>query len=114
VQAAAVAALAEGEAHVAELRTELCQARDQVLGALRALPGVEAPEPDGGMYAFFRVAGCKDSVGFAKDLIAKAGVGLAPGVAFGDEGEGWLRWCFAHRLQKNAEGLERLAAYLRR
>jgi aspartate/methionine/tyrosine aminotransferase len=53
-------------------------------------------------------------VALAKDLIAQAGVGLAPGAAFGDEGEGWLRWCFAHRPEKNAEGLRRLGNYLAR
>lgn len=112
VQAAAAAAIAEGEPHVAELRQELAAARDQVLAGLRALPGVEAPEPDGGMYAFFRIAGCDDSVALAKEIIEEAGVGLAPGAAFGDEGEGWLRWCFAHRPEKNAEGLRRLGAFL--
>ena len=112
VQTAAATALRDGGPHVAELRAELAAARDQVIGALRAMPGVEAPEPEGGMYAFFRIAGCTDSVALAKTLIEEVGVGLAPGAAFGDEGEGWLRWCFAHRLEKNAEGLERLARFL--
>ena len=76
------------------------------------MPGVEAPEPEGGMYAFFRVEGLTDSVAFAKDLIEKVGVGVAPGSAFGPEGRGWLRWCFANRPETNAEGLSRLAAYL--
>lgn len=111
-QAGALAALTGGEPHVAALKAELSAARDQVLAGLRTLPGVEAPEPDGGMYAFFRVAGCDDSVAFAKQLIAEAGLGLAPGVAFGPEGEGWLRWCFAARPEKNAAGLERLARFL--
>jgi aspartate aminotransferase len=114
IQTAAVAALRDGEPHVVALRAELTAAKDQVLGGLRALPGVEAPEPDGGMYAFFRIAGCTDSVDLAKRLIAEAGLGLAPGGAFGAEGEGWLRWCFAARPEKNAEGLRRLAAYLAR
>lgn len=114
VQAAAVAALRDGAPHVAELKDELLAARNQVLSALRAMPGVEAPEPEGGMYAFFRVAGCTDSVAFCKAAIEAAGVGLAPGVAFGQEGEGWVRWCFAHRPEKNAEGLRRLAAFLSR
>ena len=48
----------------------------------------------------------------ARDLIARVGLGLAPGSAFGDEGGGWLRWCFAARPEKNASGLERLAQYL--
>jgi aspartate aminotransferase len=112
IQTAAIAALSQGEAEVASLRAELTGLRDLVVGGLRELPGVEAPEPEGGMYAFFRVAGCTDSVDLAKRLIAEAGLGLAPGGAFGDEGEGWLRWCFAARPEKNAEGLRRLAAYL--
>lgn len=112
LQTAAVAALRNGEPHVAALRAELSTAKDQVLAGLRALPGVEAPEPDGGMYAFFRIDGCADSVALAKELIAEVGLGLAPGVAFGPEGEGWLRWCFAARPEKNAAGLQRLSRYL--
>jgi aspartate aminotransferase len=112
VQSGAIAALTEGEPHIAALRTELAAAKDQVVGALRALPGVQAPEPEGGMYAFFKIEGRGSSIDLAKDMIDKAGLGLAPGSAFGPEGEGWLRWCFANRPQKNAEGLERLAAYL--
>jgi aspartate/methionine/tyrosine aminotransferase len=114
IQTGAIAALTQGEASVAALRAELIAAKDQVLAGLRALPGVEAPEPDGGMYAFFRIEGRNDSMAVAKDLIAKAGLGLAPGSAFGDEGAGWLRWCFAGRPENNAAGLERLAAYLAR
>lgn len=114
VQAGAKAALEHGEPVVAELKAELTAARDQVLAGLRELPGVEAPEPDGGLYAFFRVEGCRDSVAFCKALVAQAGLGLAPGAAFGPDGEGWLRWCFAARPEKNAAGLSRLAAHLGR
>ena len=99
---------------VAALRAELAAARDQVLTGLRAIPGIEAPAPDGGLYAFFRLEGRDDSLALAKALVAEAGLGLAPGAAFGDEGEGWLRWCFAARPEKNAAGLERLAGYLAR
>ncbi|HPA38496.1 MAG TPA: aminotransferase class I/II-fold pyridoxal phosphate-dependent enzyme, partial [Phenylobacterium sp.] len=113
VQEGALAALTRGEDAIAELRADLARARDQVLGALRGLPGVDAPEPDGGLYAFFRLDGCDNSLDLAKRLVAEAGLGLAPGSAFGDEGEGWLRWCFAARPEKNAAGLERLAAFLR-
>jgi aspartate aminotransferase len=112
IQSGAIAALNDGEPHIVELRAELSAAKDLVLNGLRALPGVEAPEPEGGMYAFFRIAGHENSMTLAKDLIAKADMGLAPGSAFGPEGEGWLRWCFANRPEKNAEGLARLRAYL--
>jgi aspartate aminotransferase len=114
IQSGAIAALNEGEPHITELRAELAAAKDQVVGGLRQMPGVEAPEPEGGMYAFFRVEGVTDSVALAKDMIDKAGIGLAPGSAFGPEGQGWLRWCFANRPETNAAGLERLAGYLAR
>lgn len=112
IQTGAVAALEQGEAAIAELHAELRASRDQVLAGLRALPGVEAPEPDGGMYAFFRIAGREDSVATATAMIERVGLGLAPGSAFGVEGRGWLRWCFAARPEKNAAGLERLSRYL--
>ena len=112
VQAGAVAALEQGEAEVEALRSELLASRDQVVEGLRALPGIEAPAPDGGMYAFFRIEGRTDSFTLATDLIERAGLGLAPGSAFGETGRGWLRWCFAARPEKNAEGLRRLSAYL--
>jgi aspartate/methionine/tyrosine aminotransferase len=112
VQSAAIAALDHGDEAIAEIRADLLQARDLVVEGLSALPGVDVPRPDGGLYAFFRLEDCVRSVDMAKDMIARVGLGLAPGSAFGAEGEGWLRWCFAARPEKNREGLRRLAAYL--
>nr|WP_293906039.1 pyridoxal phosphate-dependent aminotransferase [Phenylobacterium sp.] len=114
IQEGAKAALDHGEPYVASVRAELIAAREQVLAGLRAIPGIEAPQPDGGFYALFRVAGCTDSVALCKELIRDVGLGLAPGAAFGPEGEGWLRWCFAARPEKNAAGLARLAGFLAR
>ena len=88
--------------------------RDTLLPQLAALPGLEVAVPEGGMYAFFRVAGEADSLAFAKRLVAQAGLGLAPGVAFGPEAEGWLRWCFASRDPgRLTQGVQRLASALR-
>jgi aspartate/methionine/tyrosine aminotransferase len=112
VQAGAVVALTDGEPHVESLRAELIEARDMVLGTLRTLPMIEAPSPDGGLYSFFRVRGCADSLGLAKQLVAEAGVGLAPGSAFGDEGQGWLRWCFAKQHDRLREGLDLFASQM--
>jgi aspartate/methionine/tyrosine aminotransferase len=64
------------------------------------------------MYAFFRIAGQDDSVALAKRLIAEAGLGLAPGAAFGPDGEGWLRWCFAAADGALSNGLSRLQRWL--
>jgi aspartate/methionine/tyrosine aminotransferase len=65
------------------------------------------------MYAFFRVDGQDDSLAFAKRLVTEAGLGLAPGVAFGAEAEGWLRWCFASKQpERLTEGVGRLRRQL--
>jgi aspartate/methionine/tyrosine aminotransferase len=69
--------------------------------------------PTGGMYVFLQVAGEADSLALATRLVRDHGLGLAPGVAFGPQGEGWLRWCFASRdPARLTEGVRRLAAGL--
>jgi aspartate/methionine/tyrosine aminotransferase len=110
VQRGALAALALADGFVPGLVERLKACRDRLHAGLQRLPGVEVAVPDGGMYAFFRVAGQDDSLAFAKHLVQAHGLGLAPGVAFGPEAEGWLRWCFASRDPARLdEGLHRLA-----
>jgi aspartate aminotransferase len=111
-QRAAVQAVEKGEACVLQLRAELAETKRRLTVALRKLPGVEVPEADGAMYLFLRIAGEEDSMRLAKCLVEQVGLGLAPGRAFGPEGEGWLRWCYASRWHKNELGVERLARYL--
>ncbi len=66
------------------------------------------------MYAFLRVEGEGDSLALAKRLVHEHGLGLAPGVAFGDEAQGWLRWCFASRQpERLLQGVIRLERALR-
>jgi len=113
VQRAAATALAQGEAHVARLRAGLVDSRRLLVDALRAVPGVEVPEAGGAMYVFFRLAGEGESLQLAKRLVSEAGLGLAPGAAFGPEGEGWLRWC--HAVADGArllDGVKRLARFV--
>ncbi|WP_298830065.1 pyridoxal phosphate-dependent aminotransferase [uncultured Piscinibacter sp.] len=113
VQRAGIAALDGAEAFVPGLIDRLRHCRDILLPALAALPGVSVATPEGGMYAFFSVAGQDDSLAFAKRLVTEAGLGLAPGAAFGPEAEGWLRWCFAsHDPRRLTEGVTRLARVL--
>jgi aspartate/methionine/tyrosine aminotransferase len=120
VQRGALAALATAEQTVPALVARLRAGRDRLVAGLQALPGVAVALPPGGMYAYFRLAAgaplgleTGDSLALAKHLVARHGLGLAPGVAFGDEGEGWLRWCFASRDPARLDqGLARLAAAL--
>ena len=109
VQRGGLAALAIAEEFVPQLVSRLRRGRDTLCPALAAIPGVQSATPLGGMYAFFRVPGANDSLAFAKRLVLEQGLGLAPGAAFGLEGEGWLRWCFASNDPKRLlAGVERL------
>ena len=113
VQRAGLAALAGAADFVPGLVQRLKHCRDTLLPQLQALPGVQVATPEGGMYAFFRVEGQDDSLAFAKRLVTEAGLGLAPGAAFGDEAEGWLRWCFASNDPGRLTlGVERLSRFL--
>ncbi|MDE1929512.1 MAG: aminotransferase class I/II-fold pyridoxal phosphate-dependent enzyme, partial [Burkholderiales bacterium] len=113
VQRGALQALALADTFVPELVARLRGCRDRLVTGLGALPGVEVAPPPGGLYAFFRVAGETDSLAYAKRLVAERGLGLAPGAAFGPEGEGWLRWCYASRDPARLDaGIERLRGAL--
>jgi len=69
--------------------------------------------PAGAMYAFFRIDGVADSMAFCRELVREAKLGLAPGSAFGPEGEGFVRWCFAASDERLDDGVARLARFLR-
>jgi aspartate/methionine/tyrosine aminotransferase len=108
VQRAGITAIRDGEPVIARTLERFRRARDFLGSQLNAIPGVEAPLPPGAMYTFFRVRGVEDSLAFCKKLVTDAGLGLAPGIAFGPEGEGFIRWCFASGEERLAEGVARL------
>jgi aspartate/methionine/tyrosine aminotransferase len=108
VQRAGLAAVTQGEPVIARTLERFRTARDFLVKELRTIPGVEVAIPSGTMYAFFRIRGMTDSLAFCKQLVAEHGLGLAPGAAFGPEGEGYVRWCFAAEQPKLADGVARL------
>jgi aspartate/methionine/tyrosine aminotransferase len=65
------------------------------------------------MYVLLRVEGATDSLALAKSLVTDTRLGLAPGIAFGPECEGYLRWCTARPPATLLAGVERLQRYLR-
>jgi len=112
VQRAGVAAIEQGEATVAHTLARFRKARDQLTLSLNGIPRVETAPPAGAMYAFFRVEGVSNSLEFCKRMVREARLGLAPGSAFGPEGEGFIRWCFADSEDRLADGVARLSRYL--
>ena len=107
VQQAGIVALEQGESVTREFLQRLKKARDFLVGKLSAVPGVRVAAPPGAMYLFLGVEGVVDSVSFAKQLVREQKLGLAPGVAFGVEGEGYLRWCFASSIERLEDGIGR-------
>ena len=114
-QRAGIVALQRTDEVTPQVVAHLKQCRDTLVPLLKNLPGIEVEATPGGMYAFFKLAGFGDSLALAKRLVAEAGLGLAPGNAFGPEAQGWLRWCFASKdPARLTQGVDRLGAWLRR
>jgi len=113
VQQAGIAAVAHGEPFTRSLVADLRASRDHLAAALGRLPGVDVKVPQGAMYLFFRLPGADQSLALCKALVRDAGLGLAPGSAFGPEGEGFVRWCYACDTARLDQGVERLAGFLK-
>src|SRR5436853_7418847 len=112
LQHAGVVAIRDGEKFIAEFVARCRAARDVAVDALQACRRVEVVTPEGAFYAFPRVDGVKDSLEFAKEVLRRTKVGMAPGSAFGPMGEGFLRLCFARDPQQVGEAIERLRPLL--
>jgi aspartate/methionine/tyrosine aminotransferase len=112
VQRAGVVAITDGEPTIAHTLERYSAARDFLVSSLARMPRISVAPPPGAMYAFFRVEGVTDSLEFCKRLVREARLGLAPGSAFGPEGEGFVRWCFAASPARLEDGVARLARFL--
>jgi aspartate/methionine/tyrosine aminotransferase len=112
-QKAAETAIVEGEDELVRMLERLKENRDLCLEALRGMRGVTTPRPDGAFYLFPRIDGLLDSFGFCRRLLEETRVGLAPGVAFGEGGEGSVRVCYAAERAILEPALERLSRFLR-
>ena len=112
-QRAGEAALLQGEPTLREMIAQYRTNRDFCLEALRQMPGVTVPQPDGAFYLFPKIAGLLDSFEFCKRLLLDTKVGIAPGVAFGAGGEGSIRICYAAEKQILEPAMDRLARFLK-
>jgi len=112
VQRAAQTALTHGEEELKRMLVRLKGNRDFCLAALRQMPRVTVPSPDGAFYLFPKIDELKDSFSFCRKLLEEARVGLAPGVAFGAGGEGSVRICYAADREILEQAMERLARFL--
>lgn len=113
VQHAGLAALAQGAESVVLARGVLATKRELLIGGLREL-GFRIPAPPRGAFYVFADARAfaSDSKALASRLLEEAHVGVTPGVDFGSEGEGFLRFSYAVDEAVIREALARMAPVL--
>lgn len=112
-QKAAVRALVQGISDAEVMREEYRERRDYVYQAMTKL-GFEVARPSGAFYIFAKIpAGYEqDSMAFCIDLAEKNQLAIIPGIAFGPEGEGYVRISYAASMENLVEAMNRLATYL--
>ena len=113
VQAAGIAALKEALPDSERMRQGYDQRRRFIVPGLRALGFGLASEPNGAFYAFANAKRFSaDSYAFAFEILERAKVCVAPGVGFGKNGEGYLRFSYASSMENIEEALRRLKGFL--
>ena len=114
VQKAGIAALREAGDDVARMKKIYNERRQFMIHRLKELGFGITVEPTGAFYVFANAKHLsKDSYKLAFDILEKAHVGVGPGIDFGDNGEGYLRFSYANSLENIKEGMNRLEKYLK-
>jgi aspartate/methionine/tyrosine aminotransferase len=113
-QRAGIAALQDTFQDVAEMKRIYNQRRQFMIRRLKEIGFGITIEPNGAFYVFAsarHISG--DSYKLAFDILEKAHVGVTPGIDFGKNGEGYLRFSYANSLENIEEGLDRIEQYLK-
>ena len=112
-QRAGIAALQETGPEVAEMKRIYNERRKFMIKRLKELGFSITVEPTGAFYVFANARSFSgDSYRLAFDILEKAHVGVTPGIDFGQNGEGYLRFSYANSMERIAEGLDRIEKYL--
>ncbi len=114
IQVAAVAALNGPQDCVAEMRALYKERRDVLLPGLRAA-GWDMPVPEGSMFAWAPIPppfAHLGSVAFAKLLLARAKVAVAPGIGFGEHGDGHVRIAFVENTHRLRQAVRSIRSFL--
>lgn len=114
-QFAAIAALDGNQRVIEDMRLQYERRREMIVSGLNAIPGINCRSPQGTFYAFANVK----SLGLPTDelvdrLMDEVGLVVVPGTAFGDDGEGFLRFSFSVSDETIADGLDRLETFVRK
>ena len=113
VQQAGIAALKHGAEDVARMQQTYNRRRKYIIRRLKEMGLGITVEPTGAFYVFANAKHISsDSYKLAFDILEKAHVGVSPGIDFGKNGEGYLRFSYANSMENIEEGMDRLQRYL--
>lgn len=113
-QRAGIAALKYADEDVKQMRNTYNERRIYMLERLKQMGFVIHTEPQGAFYIFADARRfTSNSYKFAFDLLEKAHVGVTPGIDFGTEGEGFIRFSYANSIENIKIGMDRLENYLK-
>ena len=113
VQIAGIAALKESGGDVVKMKQIYNERRQFMIRRLREIGFGITVEPTGAFYVFANAKHISnDSYKLSFDILEKAHVGVTPGIDFGKNGEGYIRFSYANSMENIAEGMNRLEKYL--
>lgn len=112
VQVAGIAAFKEAEEDILRMKRIYNERRQFMIRRLKDMGLGITVEPTGAFYVFANAKHISgDSYKLAFDILEKAHVGVAPGIDFGKNGEGYLRFSYATSMENIAQGMDRLEDY---
>ena len=113
IQKAGIEALTGDQEPINRMIDEFRKRRDIIVEELNNLPGIKCLKPKGAFYVFPNIKRTGlTSQEFADLMLEKAGVALCPGHYFGENGEGYVRLCYAASVVNIKEGIQRMREVL--
>ena len=114
-QIAGVAALRGDQDRVTEMREEFRRRRTVMIEGLNRIPGFRCRMPHGAFYAFPNITGTgRKSKWLADAILNEAGVACLSGTAFGDWGEGYLRFSYANSVENIRKAVTQIEDWVRK
>jgi len=112
VQVAGIAAIKQAGEDILRMKRIYNERRQYMIRRLKDMGLGITVEPTGAFYVFANAKHISgDSYKLAFDILEKAHVGVAPGIDFGKNGEGYLRFSYATSMENIAQGMDRLENY---
>jgi len=114
VQKAGVAALKYAKEDIKKMRDTYNQRRKHMIARLKKMGFGITVEPTGAFYVFVNAKHLSaNSYELAFDILKNAHVGVTPGIDFGNNGEGYLRFSYANSIENIEEGMNRIERYIK-